>query len=365
MIFVESILHDFLDQRLAEIKSNPKIIDQIFDGMPSATIDSIKQYLSKTHVKTVYHHPRDETELPCYAIVLQSSNEAIESEAIGQSGDAYDEVLISDMSDGWIGSDSELLAINTDASVTIKQFYSRFEVKDGRYSCHIKADKDVTAGKGVFIDFTNSVIQGGYTSLTQKNKVVFWIKSNRIGTFLRFGFGEASHDERTYQFPVTVQNLWERISIDLAGLSDSQKDRIRYMSFEIVNDDDDTDVFISGLRGQTNFGSVVDEYFLNNSHRIECWSNNAELTLWLYQIGVWNLWKFRTYLENSWGLMLQRTEGGDIMPQPDFYPEFVYIRGLTLNCQTIELVPREGGLVPLDVELRKIDFSAQSTSQVR
>jgi hypothetical protein len=365
MIFIESILHEFLDQRFAEIKSDPSLIDQIFDGMPTATIDSIKQYITNTHIKTVYHHPRDESEIPCYAIVLQSSNEATESESIGQSGDAYDEVIISDMSDGWIGSDSELLATNTDAPVTLNQFYSRFEVKDGRYSCHIKADKDVTLGKGIFIDFTNSVIQGGYTSLTQKNKLVFWIKSNRIGTFLRFGFGEAAHGEHTYSFPVTVQNLWESIEINLAGLSDSQKDRIRYMSFEIINDDSDTDVFISNLRGQTNFGSIMDEYYLNNSHRIECWSNNAELTLWLYQIALWNLWKFRAYLENSWGLMLQRIEGGDIMPQPEFYPEFLYIRGLTFNCQTIELIPRETGLVPIDVRVRKIDFSAKVTTQVR
>jgi hypothetical protein len=133
------------------------------------------------------------------------------------------------------------------------------------------------------------------------------------------------------------------------------------MSFEILDDTQDTDIFISGLKGETTYGSIMDEYFMNNSHRIECWSNNAELTLWLYQIAFWNLLKFRAYLESSWGLILQRIEGGDIMPQPEFYPEFIYVRGLNFNCMTIELVPRETGLTAIDVKVGKTDFSQGST----
>ena len=358
MIFIEQILHDFLDEKIAEIKSDPSIINQIFEGMPTTTLETIKQFIVNNKITTVFHWPRDESQTPCYAIVLQSTNEAPESESIGQSGDSYDEVEISNTGDGWIGSDSEILTDNIYAPVTVKQYYSRLEVKDGRYSFHLIGDKNACAGKGVYIDYTNSVISGGYVSLTQKNKVVFWIKSNRIGTFLQFGFGENSHNEHTFSFEVTVKNLWERIAIDITGIEDSLKDRIRYMSFEILNDTENTDIFISSLKGQTTYGSIMEEFFLNNSHRIECWSNNAELTLWLYQIAFWNLLKFRTYFENSWGLYLQRLEGGDIMPQPEFYPEFVYIRALNFNCQTIELVPRETGLTVLGaIKIGKIDSS--------
>jgi len=377
MIAVDDILHDFIDEKISQIKSDPSLLNTIFEGKPVEKIESFKQYLSNTHIRTVYHHPRDATEWPCYAIVLQSNNES--DQVIGSSGDAYDEVLISRMEDGWIGSDSvihptHVAAVESiesnpnltdeekavriesyDAYNGLKQFYSALEVKDGRRSCHVTGAKGTTRGKGIWIDFQNSVL-GGYVSLTGKNYVTFWIKSNRVGNFLQFGFGERAHNEHTYSFTVSTIGLWERIRIDIRGLPDRAKDVIRYMSFRITNDSEYTDVFIDALKGEKSAGEVYEETYLDNSYRIESWSENAELTLGMHQILLWNILKYRTYFEISWGLMRQRVEGGDIMPQPELYPAFVYVRGLVYTCTTIELVPRETDLAALEVKVGRMEF---------
>lgn len=355
MIAIDDILHDFLDSKIAEIKSNPSLLEQIFEGKPTERIESFKQWISNTTIRTVYHHPRDASEFPCYAIVLENSSES--DQTIGSSGDQYDEVLLSSMEDGWIGSDSDILRSNVLLPVDIKQFYSTLETKDDRRSCHLLGIKDTSEGKGIWIDFQNSVLEGGYVSLVGKNYVTFWIKSNRSGTFLEFGFGEKAHREKIYNFQVTTRNLWERIRIDIRGIQDRDKDRVRYMSFKIIDDSMETDVFIDVLKGEKSAGEVYEETYLDNSYRIECWANNAEITLGLYQIALWNMLKYRTYFESSWGLVRQRVEGGDIMPHPELYPEFVYVRGLVYSCTTIELVPRELDLSALDVKVGKTDFS--------
>lgn len=364
MVAIDDILHDFLDDKIAEIKSDPSILDLIFEGKPVEKIESFKQYVVNTHFRTVYHHPRDATEWPCYAIVLESNNES--DQVIGSSGDQYDEVLLSSMGDGWLGSDSDIFrsapynheyeSPNIYLPQDVKQFYSSLEVKDGHKSCHMIGAKDTSENKGIWIDFQNSVLEGGYVSLVGKNYVTFWIKSNRSGSFLEFGFGEKAHREHTYNFSVTSKNLWERIRIDIRGLADRNKDTIRYMSFKITNDSLDTNVYIDALKGEKSLGEVLEETFLDNVYRIESWSENAELTLGMHQIALWNMLKYRTYFETSWGLMRQRIEGGDILPQPELYPAFVYVRGLVYTCTTIELVPRESDLTALSVEVGRTDF---------
>jgi len=354
MIAVDEILHDNLDSWISEIRSNPSILNQIFEGRTVERIEAVKQYIASNEIRTVYHHPRDDTEWPCYAIVLESSAEA--EQVIGQSGDAYDEILVSRMEDGWIGSDSDILRDNIYAPVTVKQFYSTMEIKDGRRSCHLVGSKGTSEDKGIFIDFRNSVLEGGRVSLVGKNYVTFWIKSNRVGGFLKFGFGKSAQGEYEFPFNISVRNLWERIRVDIRGISDSEKSSVRYMSFVITDDSQDIDVYIDELKGELTYGTVMEEVYLNNVYRVESWSVNADLTLVLYQIILWNLLKYRAYLETSWGLYEQRVEGGDIMPRPELYPAFVYVRGLTYSCKTIELVPRETELVALDVKVGRTDF---------
>lgn len=353
MTSVDDILFDFIGEKFSEIKSDPNILDTIFDGKPVDKIEQVKQYLLTNDVKVVYHHPRDEADIPCVAIVLESSTES--DQVVGQSGDMYDEVVLSNMEDGWISSDSDIFRSNTSLPTEVYQLYSALEVKDGRRSCHFVGKKGVSNQKGIWIDFRNSVLEGGYVSLVGMDHIVFWIKSNRVGTFLSFGFGKEGHLEKTFPITVTTKNLWERIRVSIEGVPNTEKDKIRYMSLQITDDSGYTDIYVDRLTGEKSLGYFMEEVFLDTRYRIETWSNNAELTLILYTILLWNFLTYRTYLESSWGLCRQRVDGGDIMPQPEFYPEFVYVRGLVYSCTTVETVPREGDITVLDARVGRID----------
>lgn len=348
---IDLILHDFLDEKIAEIKSDPSVVDLIFADYPIEIRESVKQYLLNNKVRTVYHFPRDASELPCYAIILENSAES--EQIIGMAGDTYDELLISNMEDGWIGSDSDILRDNIYLPTDVFQYYSALEVKDGRRSCHLIGKKGTSALKGLWIDYKNSVL--GYKSLVGCKYVTLWIKSNRTGTFLKFGWGENEHEEHAFLFPVTVRNLWERVRIDISGVPNREKDKIRFMSFRLMDDSEYTDVFIDKLMGEGETQYVHREAYFDHNYRIESWTNNAELTLYLFRIANWNLLRHRDYLETSWGLYRQRVTGGDIMPQPEYYPEFVYIRALNHNCTTVEPIPTEEKFA-LDVRVGKTDF---------
>lgn len=348
---IDVILHDFIDDKISEIVSNPSLLNLIFDGYPHDTIESIKQFILSNKIRTVYHFPRDATELPCYAIILENSSES--DQIIGMAGDFYDEILISDMEDGWVASDSDKIRDNVLAPVDIVQFYSALETKQGRRCCHIIGKKNTSALKGIWIDCEHSVL--GYKSLVGCRYVTFWIKSNRIGSFLKFGFGKGMHEEHAFPFAVTTRNLWERIRIDISGVPDREKDKIRFMSFRLMDDSEYTDVYIDKLCGEGEYQYRHEEAYFDHNYRIEVWTNNAELTLYLFEIIKWNILRHRTYLETSWGFIRQRVTGGDIVPQPEYYPEFVYIRALNYNCTTVEIIPTEERFA-LEVKVGKIDW---------
>jgi len=360
---IDDVLYDFIRDKIQEIVSDTSILDKIFEDKSVQRLEQIKQFLLSNDIRVVYHHPRDASEIPCYAIILEGSNES--EQVIGSSGGQYDAILLSNMDDGWIASDSDILATTILPSgeitgivhpVDVKQFYSAIESKDGHRSCHVRASKGSSIGKGIWIDLKNSVLLGGSVSLVGMDYVSFLVKSNHIGSFLEFGFGQNGHREQTFPFTITTKNVWERINVRISGVPSEERSAIRYMSFMVTNDDQYSDVFITSLKGQLALGSVMDEVFLDHNYRVESWSNNAELTLIMYSILLWNILKYRVYFERSWGLLEQRVEGGDIMPQPEFYPEFVYIRGLSYTCKTIEVIPREEDLTEFDIRVGRTDF---------
>lgn len=360
MIAIDDILYDLLRTQMDSIKADPDVLDLIFDGKPKESIEQVKKWiLDNKSIKIVMHHPRVGADFPCMSIVLEAATEA--EQVMGAA--LYDEITLSNMEDGWIGSDSDILRDNIFLPTDVDQFYSALEVKDGRRSCHMRGKPITSQGKGIWIDFQNSVLQGGSVSLVGMNRVTFFIKSNRLGIvgsstppFLKFGFGKKAHEEKTFDIPLAERRVWERVSLNISGVADRDKDLIRYMNFKINNADLPTDVYIDALKGEKQYGFTVNETFLDNRYRIETWSDNADLTLAYYQILLWTLLKYRDYLESSWGLMEQRVEGGDIMPQPEYYPEFLYVRGLMFSCKTIETTPREEDLVAWEVKLGKQDW---------
>ena len=69
--------------------------------------------------------------------------------------------------------------------------------------------------------------------------------------------------------------------------------------------------------------------FMNSTYRIECWSDNGDLTAYMYAILKWALWSSRKeMLQIGWNNI--RLEGTDLEPVPDYMPVFVYRRAAQL-----------------------------------
>jgi hypothetical protein len=68
---------------------------------------------------------------------------------------------------------------------------------------------------------------------------------------------------------------------------------------------------------------------MNANYRIECWSDNGDLTAYMYVILKWCLWSSRKeMLALGWNNI--RLDGTDLEPVPDYMPIFVYRRSVSL-----------------------------------
>jgi hypothetical protein len=71
--------------------------------------------------------------------------------------------------------------------------------------------------------------------------------------------------------------------------------------------------------------------FMNSGYRIECWSDNTELTSFMYYLLKYIFLKNRDNLSNNAGFALPRLTGGDLEPIPEYLPVFIFRRALILT----------------------------------
>ena len=70
--------------------------------------------------------------------------------------------------------------------------------------------------------------------------------------------------------------------------------------------------------------------FMNSNYRIECWSDNGDLTAYMYCILKWCLWSARKeMLSLGWNNI--KISGTDLEPVPDYMPVFIYRRAAQLS----------------------------------
>lgn len=65
-------------------------------------------------------------------------------------------------------------------------------------------------------------------------------------------------------------------------------------------------------------------------YRIETWTDNGDLTVYLYHLLKYILIQSRSTLEEK-DLILQRLSGTDLEPSPEYFPTFVYRRALLFD----------------------------------
>lgn len=70
--------------------------------------------------------------------------------------------------------------------------------------------------------------------------------------------------------------------------------------------------------------------YMNSNYRIECWSDNGDLTSYMYIILKWCLWTSRQQMLNM-GWVNIKVNGTDLEPVPDYMPVFIYRRAAQIN----------------------------------
>lgn len=76
----------------------------------------------------------------------------------------------------------------------------------------------------------------------------------------------------------------------------------------------------------------VDTIYIDSTYRLEVWSDNSDLAVYMYILAKWAMLVSRKdMLENDF--ILPRVSGGDLDPVPDYFPIFVYRKALMINFQ--------------------------------
>ena len=70
--------------------------------------------------------------------------------------------------------------------------------------------------------------------------------------------------------------------------------------------------------------------YMNSNYRIECWSENGDLTAYMYSILKWCLLSSRQEMIDL-GWVNIKLSGTDLEPVPDYIPLFVYRRAAQVN----------------------------------
>lgn len=76
----------------------------------------------------------------------------------------------------------------------------------------------------------------------------------------------------------------------------------------------------------------VDGTYMNSNYRIECWSDNGDLTTYMYAILKWCIMSSRAEMLSE-GFVNITISGTDLEPVPDYLPVFIYRRSLQVNLQ--------------------------------
>lgn len=74
--------------------------------------------------------------------------------------------------------------------------------------------------------------------------------------------------------------------------------------------------------------------YMNSTYRIECWSDNGDLTAYMYAILKWCMWSSKSQMLNE-GFINITVSGTDLEPVPDYMSSsvFIYRRSLLINLQ--------------------------------
>lgn len=76
---IDDILVEVIQTRVGFLKQNIHLIDELFSTASESIRNQLKNYLTSQNIKVVKNYPRDQAQLPTYAILLGREEEVHES----------------------------------------------------------------------------------------------------------------------------------------------------------------------------------------------------------------------------------------------------------------------------------------------
>jgi len=128
--------------------------------------------------------------------------------------------------------------------------------------------------------------------------------------------------------PMTaISAVWDSSGDDVSYTWDKAKKRL-IIHDDVLADDDLAVQYTTYFQGEGSIGTMF-----NVSYRIECWSDNGDLTAYLYHIAKYIMLANREAYEEE-GLVKSTIAGAEFEPVPDYFPQFAYRRGLIWSALT-------------------------------
>lgn len=107
------------------------------------------------------------------------------------------------------------------------------------------------------------------------------------------------------------------------GLGDGTEEFLDYEGG--IGEDSDTEAEMINKLSEFILGT-----YMNSTIRVECWSDNGDLTSYMYAILKWCIWTSRSQmLKNGWVNI--KLSGTDLEPVPDYMPIFIYRRAAQIT----------------------------------
>lgn len=114
-----------------------------------------------------------------------------------------------------------------------------------------------------------------------------------------------------------------------SGLGDNYSTYDHY-DIGIGNESDDAEHQSPEDVIETALDDVMSSTFMDATYRIECWSDNGDLTAYMYTILKWCLWASREeMISEGWSNIT--LSGSDLEPVPDYMPIFIFRRAVQVS----------------------------------
>lgn len=132
----------------------------------------------------------------------------------------------------------------TDFVNALECYSENTDVNEGSYSLKVVcANGAITLNESL-----ERTIASVDISNAKHDIILLDVKSNRDGTNLQFGIGEAAGTDNLVNVPITAADTWETVALDFSGVADASKNAIIKLGLKFTNTDTTNILYVDNIR---------------------------------------------------------------------------------------------------------------------